>query len=364
MFHSAGTLRAATLAVAALLPAAVFCEPPPGADVEWLGEAVIAPGAAGAGPPVGGLSGLSYDAERRLYVAVSDDAGRLGPPRLYELKIDLASGRLEKDGATVERAILLRRSDGSTFPRLSIDPEGLARTPEGHWIIASEGHVDSGVPAALLEFGPEGEWVGALRLPRAFKPRRKAGVRHNLALESATISPDGRWLFTAVENALLQDGDRATATAGSPSRLLRFDLGQRRLESTYLYRTEPIAEPPRGEAFAVNGLVDLLALSGRRLLALERSFTAGRGNVVRVFEIDLGDTAGRRLGRRAARAGVAKRLLFDVGELGVEPDNLEGMAFGPALTDGRRTLVLVADDNFNPGAQRTQVLAFALTAQE
>ena len=43
---------------------------------------------------------------------------------------------------------------------------------------------------------------------------------------------------------------------------------------------------------------------------------------------------------------------------GVLIDNLEGMAWGPRLPDGRRTLILVADDNFNP-EETTQFLAFA-----
>jgi hypothetical protein len=49
--------------------------------------------------------------------------------------------------------------------------------------------------------------------------------------------------------------------------------------------------------------------------------------------------------------------------LGIEPDNLEGMAFGPALPDGRLPLVLVSDNNFDPAAT-TQfiVLAVQLTS--
>ncbi len=135
------------------------------------------------------------------------------------------------------------------------------------------------------------------------------------------------------------------------------------MRSTYLYLTEPIAVPPEGDAFAVNGLVDLLAIDESRLLALERSYTAGAGNSVRLFLVD---TSGafdvsrvRRLGRKPSRA-VRKILLLDVAALGVMPDNLEGMAFGPPLPDGRLTLLMIADDNFNPESQRNQVLAFAL----
>ena len=59
---------------------------------------------------------------------------------------------------------------------------------------------------------------------------------------------------------------------------------------------------------------------------------------------------------------------MDFGELGSElgpefdvaPDNSEGMALGPELADGRRVLVVVSDNNFNP-SQTTQVWALALT---
>lgn len=128
-------------------------------------------------------------------------------------------------------------------------------------------------------------------------------------LESATVSPDGRWLFSATESALRQDGGEPTLIAGSTSRLLKFELGHRRVRAVFLYPVKPIAVAPRGDRFPVNGLVELLALDGDRLLALERSYTAGAGNTV--------------------------RLLLDLATLGIEPDNVEGMAFGPPLADGR-----------------------------
>jgi hypothetical protein len=40
-------------------------------------------------------------------------------------------------------------------------------------------------------------------------------------------------------------------------------------------------------------------------------------------------------------------------------DNLEGKAWGPRPPDGRRTLVLVSDNNFS-AAPVTQLLAFAV----
>ena len=61
----------------------------------------------------------------------------------------------------------------------------------------------------------------------------------------------------------------------------------------------------------------------------------------------------------AAFVPMTKRLVLDFDSLGVRIDNLEGLCFGPTLPNGHRTLVLVSDDNFNPG-EVTQFLAFEI----
>jgi hypothetical protein len=53
-----------------------------------------------------------------------------------------------------------------------------------------------------------------------------------------------------------------------------------------------------------------------------------------------------------------KKLLFDLRQLDVALDNIEGLTLGPKLPDGQ-SLILVSDNNFNP-LQRTQILAFRL----
>ena len=66
-------------------------------------------------------------------------------------------------------------------------------------------------------------------------------------------------------------------------------------------------------------------------------------------------------GAAAARTRMLamERLILDLQAAGARGpiDNLEGMAWGPVRPDGRRTLVMVTDDNFSP-QQVTQVLAF------
>nr|WP_293120286.1 esterase-like activity of phytase family protein [Moorena sp. SIO4G3] len=47
---------------------------------------------------------------------------------------------------------------------------------------------------------------------------------NNRAFESLTITPDDRFLYTAVENALIQDGSASTLEDQSPVRILQYDL--------------------------------------------------------------------------------------------------------------------------------------------
>ena len=67
--------------------------------------------------------------------------------------------------------------------------------------------------------------------------------------------------------------------------------------------------------------------------------------------------------------GATKRLVIDLlspafGLAGESfPEKVEGLAFGPDLPDGRRTLVVTTDNDFKDGAP-SWVWVFALNAQE
>jgi 3-phytase/alkaline phosphatase D len=68
-------------------------------------------------------------------------------------------------------------------------------------------------------------------------------------------------------------------------------------------------------------------------------------------------------GRRALPENydpMPKTLVADLEQdLGVDPDNVEGMILGPVLADGRRALILVSDNNFSE-SQITQFIALAV----
>ncbi len=338
--------------------------------LDFLGEARLPHALDVDGTPVGGLSGLVYDAERGLFLAQSDDQSERAPARFYALRVDLSGGTLATDGVTVTGVTTELAPNGQPYPPHSLDPEGIALAAGGRLFLSSEGRAKDGVPPFIRELALDGSVVASFELPAWFAPAADGtgGVRPNLGFESLTVSADGRSLYAGIENALVQDGLAAGLDTPSPVRLQRWDLASRRLVAEHLYWTDPLfAAATTPDGIAVNGLVDLLAVDDSHLLALERAFALGVGYRIRLFLVDLAkadDTAAlpSLAPRRSTILAVRKQLLFDLGELGIQLDNLEGMSWGPRLADGRRSLLVVSDDNFNP-EEITQVLAFGVSEE-
>ena len=163
---------------------------------------------------------------------------------------------------------------------------------------------------------------------------------------------------------MFQDGPAASVTTGSPSRILVYSAATGRPIGEFVYENEPVTdEPIPPDAFSVNGLVELLELrQPGTFLALERSFSVGVGNNVRLYRISERGADNIRGVHSIANldpAPVAKDLVLDLTDLGITLDNLEGLAFGPRLPDGRTPLIIVSDNNFSPFGF-TQFLGFTL----
>lgn len=103
-------------------------------------------------------------------------------------------------------------------------------------------------------------------------------------------------------------------------------------------------------------------LAFESLIAVERSFSAGLGNGIKLYLTSLTgatDLIGRAIAPTSATF-MQKQLLLDLTTLGVTLDHVEGITWGP-LVNGRHSLVLVSDNNFS-ATQVTQFLAFEVTA--
>ena len=228
-----------------------------------------------------------------------------------------------------------------SFP---LDLEGIVVLKDG-FIVASE------KGPRIIEVDRQGKLRKDLALPEHF-----AEARENMSLESLTMSPDGRYLFTTSEETLRCDGERTTSTLGSRLRILRVGRGASDPYEEHAYVTDPMPH-----VSGDYGVADLAALSDDELFVLERGWSRGTGNTARIYRVSLTDPKASCLTNPALGADapvLQKRLVVDLVRLPAKGlpaakqeqesallDNYEGMALGPRLPDGRATILLVSDDN-------------------
>ncbi|MDT9339165.1 esterase-like activity of phytase family protein [Trichodesmium erythraeum 21-75] len=331
--------------------------------ITFLGEVNFPTGLKFKNTEVGGLSGITYNQDKQIYYAISDDRSRKAAARFYTLKIDLDINKISEETVTFIDVTTLLNENSQPFPSLSIDTEGIALTGESLFI-SSEGDRKRQIQPFIREFSLAGKQLQNLPIPKKFLIQAESGIRNNLALENLTITPNKKYLFTATENALIQDGVKANVSTGSPCRILQYDLIKGKPEKEFLYITEPITSKSNNSGvLKINGLVELMALDDTHLLSLERSFSLDTGNVIKLFQVDLSNADNiqkiNSLNTHLTPISPAqKELLLDLSNLELISDNIEGMTFGPRLADGRRSLILVSDNNFNP-LQLTQFLIFS-----
>jgi hypothetical protein len=367
--------------------------------LEYLGQQIVPTGQAFQGTTVGGLSGIDRVVATGRYVAISDDRSAVNAARSYELSLDINQFRRSatpgQAGVTFQAVTTILQANGQPFAANTLDPESIRVNPNnGNLIWSNEGQRGgAGVPAlqnpTVREMTTTGTAVRDFNVPTRYNPVGSAagttpgdtGIRNNLAFESLTFSPDGRTLYTATENALLQDGTASTLTTGSPARILSFNASTGAAGAEYVYPVSAVALAPNpAGGFATNGLVELLALGDQQFIAVERSFAVGAatpgvgpngqptGNTIRLYQVDLRnatDVSGFDLGNGTAYTAASKTLLLDLSDLRNDDgsvlalDNIEGITLGPVV-NGKQTLVLVSDNNFG-ATQFTQFLALSVT---
>ncbi|KAB2716132.1 esterase-like activity of phytase family protein [Brucella intermedia] len=329
---------------------------------ELIGAFTLPTGLKIGGVEFGGISGLDYDPRADVYYAISDDRSENAPARFYKLKLAIdGSGVQSLD--ILETVTLLDKA-GKPFALKDVDPESIRfNTATGTIYWSSEG--DRNGRPFVGEAKTDGSFIREFALPEAYIPDegRTRGIRNNLSFESLTITPDGKTLLAGTENALVQDGDKATLDHGSRSRIIAFDLASGNVTAQYAYDTGPIftkaTEPP---FWNDNGMSEFVA-DGNDLLTVERSFAMGVGNRITLYRASFDGASNVKDVPSLASEPVtplAKQLLLqlDEGDFGLDIDNIEAVTFGPVV-DGKRTLVLASDNNFSHG-QVSQFIALKL----
>lgn len=342
-------------------------------DIEYRGVAEFDPGTVFEGTTVGGLSSITYDRGGRTFHALSDDPAVAGPVRYYSAEIDLRDGTLDDGDVSFVDVTTLSDVGGVPFEPNGVDPEGFTRAGFGQFYMSSEGIVTSDpiIDPFIRRYNSDGEVTGHLPIPGKYLPNGvDYGVRRNLSFESLNLTPNRRYLVTAGEGALYQDGPASSFENGSLARILTYDVWREEPVSEYVYEVNPWSEP--SGIFGVNGIVEVLPIDNAgTMLVMERSFSVGgtqgggTGNVVSIYEVStegatdvLDIDALYEEGEPIAFTPVTKRLLFEFNDLGIPIYNVEGMTFGPRLRGGQQSLVIVSDDNF--GTDKTQFFVLGL----
>ncbi len=341
-----------------------------GLEITHLSTIQVPDGLSPFGVPLGGLSGIDYDPATGSYLAVSDDRAEKGPARAYTLNLDLDStGAFTLSAPEFTAMTLLTDVDGQPYPVKGVDPESIRHVPgstspgSADIVYTSEGDASKFIAPFVRAADSEGNMLRDFALPDYYLPvagpggEQSAGIRNNQAFEGLTFSADGSTVLALTESSLLQDGAVATPASGTDSRVLVFDADSGEVVDEFVYAVDPISgiypdvlSPTGFMIKADRGATEILAIDDDEYLVIERGSVPGEGFEAQVYWTT---TAGATsVNGQAALDGVQtpmpKKLLFDFADTGANPDNVEGITWGPTLADGTRTLVLVADDNFNP----------------
>jgi 3',5'-cyclic-nucleotide phosphodiesterase len=340
------------------------------------------------GVKVGEISGLSFAASDTYY-AIADDRGEniMPPGVLYEMEIEVDLEGLHSVEVT---GVIRLDSDACTTcvqPHApgELDGEEVLWMDDG-FIVCSER--DSVNAPWIRKYTHTGELVAELPIPEKYIPAfigdvQVRGVRENLSFEAATVTPDGSTLYVANEQALVQDGAIATADAGTPVRIIEYDLtgDSPTVVGEYIYITEPLfVQPPAGKS-GDNG-VPGMAYVGHitpeiDLIVMERAYVSGVGNHIGLFGVKLDPYIYDRENILATEALVDGETAYtglslhkiplltlsddpEQTNVDFDPDNMEAITVGPQLENGNFTLILASDNNFNPTYQRNVFAAFEI----
>ncbi|MER6206951.1 esterase-like activity of phytase family protein [Streptomyces sp. NPDC001642] len=223
-----------------------------------------------------------------------------------------------------------------------LDSEGLVVDLDGTRLITSE------TEPSIRRYSRDGKILDRLPVPSSLLVAPAGRASSNLTFEGLTLLPGGRTLLASMEAPL----------AGDTSGAVRFQTWTRtrgdhfRLAAQYAYKPDA----------SFLGVPEVQALPDGRLLVLERGFTSGVGNTVRLYLADprhATDTSGtdHLTGRPGVRL-IKKTLLADIadcpslGATAKQPqpnpllDNIEGMVI-TGREKGAYKVLLVSDDNQN-----------------
>ena len=322
-------------------------------------------------------SGIAYTGKDDLYIACDDRGPANGEVpfrarvQTFRITID-PSAQGNSSAVRVELVSTTLLSDETGRPLvgaassfdandqklgLRYDAEGIRVSPKGTLYISDE------YGPWIDEFGLDGKRLRRLPIPSRFMidhpsadakqeltPQNTKGRQANRGFEGLAISADGSTLWALLQSPLIQDGGLSGANK-------RVGVNCRILE------IKPGGGPTREFVYTLDspkhGTNEMLAINDHEFLVIERDNKTGDEAKMRaLYRIDINGAtdvsnvaALPSTGLPAGVTPVHKTMFLDFtdkkfGLTGANmPEKIEGLAFGPTLPDGRRTLVVTTDND-------------------
>ena len=299
---------------------------------------------------IGGLSGVDYVNEN--YYFVVDDARN---PRFLSAKIDIKKDTIHN--IHFNSVIYLNDSSETFYKENALDLESIfvdEITEEINFV--SEGSIKKNKNPSVFKTDLEGNFIEEFILPKSFEDNNN--IKHNAVFEGSSKSIDKKGFWVTMEAPLKLDGvDPTFKKTSSPIRITYFSNQTKKATKQYAYQLEHITKPAKGN-INLNGVTAILEYKENHFFVIERTYQSGYGsygNIIRVFEVSIGEKTNTILDINSLKETdfipLKKRLLFDFSTVKDELtkgiiDNIEGITFGPKLSNGNQSLLLVSDDNF------------------
>ena len=314
---------------------------------------------------VGGLSGVDF--ANNQYYFVVDDAEN---PRILLANISILDNKIQV--VKFNDLILLADTTTNFYAQNTLDLESVFVDEATNEIyLVSEGSINKNKLPTVFKSDIKGRFLENFQIPKNLSNLKT--IKHNAAFEASSKSIDKKGFWVAMEAPLNVDGEEPTFTRTlSPIRITYFNKKSRKATKQYAYQLENITKPAKGN-INLNGVTAMLEYQKNHFLVIERTYQNGYGsygNIVRVFDVTIDESVTNILEIDALKSSefipLKKRLLFNFEDVKNKLtdeiiDNIEGITFGPVLPNGNKSLLLVADDNFQVyGKQLNQFILLEL----
>jgi len=334
--------------------------------LELYAQTSLAPKLTLGNEKVGGLSGMFLEGTK--LIAVSDDRGKLGPSRFYELDLKITAGKAE---LTAKKAQHLKDVPAAWI----LDLEGLAPLKNGDLLLTIEGD-NNKKPRAwphVFVTSNQGVFKSEISVPDKFLPEttglQTKGIENNKGFEGLSVQPGGQGFFLMNEYPIMTDqGDDSTLWL----RLIEFqkDKDSFKPKSEFAYKLSKALKNSNG-AELFRGVSEILSLPDGKLFVLERGARLSQRGLAysgALYLVDITgaqDVSGVKNLSEGKSVSLKKELLVDFEELlkNQTLENFEALSLGPVLPDGRKSLLVLSDNNFS-SKEKTTLLVFAIKEVE